>query len=59
MTDDTSRREMQAQIDRLQGTLVTLILWMSGSAVSPIRRDEAEQLIAMADGTAAKKPVKV
>jgi hypothetical protein len=52
----TDVREMQARIDNLHGALVTLILWMSQSAVSPIRPDEARQLIEMADGIAAKKP---
>ncbi len=38
---------LEAKAERLEYTLNTLIIWMAGSANSPIRPDEVEKLTKM------------
>lgn len=42
--------KLEAEVAALKRTLGTLIAWLPQSAVSPIRRDEAEALLAMLRG---------
>jgi len=42
---------LQIEVDRVRVALVTLLIWMSGSAVSPLRHDEVQRLIHIAEGT--------
>ena len=42
--------ELERKLKSTQMALKTLIAWMVQSANTPIRRDEAMQLIRMADG---------
>lgn len=55
-----ARRDLQRQIERLDHqvmqlrvALVTTLVWMSGSSVSPLRHDEIKRLIALAEGESA------
>ena len=49
---DLKRRvsNLEEKAERLEYTLTTLIIWMAGSANSPIRIDEAEKLTKMLKG---------
>jgi hypothetical protein len=46
---------LDRRAEHIEYALRTLIVWMSGSAASPIRRDEAEKLLQMLEGKEARR----
>lgn len=49
---DTAKVEDEMRVRRLEVTLSTLLIWMAGSAHSPLSRDEIQRLIDILEGHA-------
>jgi len=47
---------LERQVNSLRVALVTTLIWMSGSANSPLRHEEVERLIAMAEANGGRSP---
>lgn len=49
---DDDPRDVAKRLERIERTLATALVWIAGSAATPLRRDEVEQLLSMLEGKA-------